>query len=256
MTTETDHDADEATEPKDGPRPEVSEAARAAARPAPSTGARRTGSVAPRRAPTPEANRRASDPKPATPARTSRLPWVLAALGLVGTLVFGGLWLSARGDDAGSATATTGAAADVEAAANRFAKALTNFDGATIDANVDQIVALSTGDFQDEVDQFFSSDTRKQLKEASASSRGEIRSSYVQGIDGDRGSAFVVLDQTIANDRSPQPKADTLRMEVALREVDGEWLVQRVNVLDAPSGTYSGAAAAGDEPASTTVPGG
>lgn len=264
MTTDTDHDADtSADQPDDRPTTRSgrsAEAARAAARPR-STGAagttadRRT-PLAPRRAPEPATRAAATRSTPAAPgAASSRLPWILAVLGLVGTVAFASLWLTGRGEDGGGGDPAS-ATVEVKEAAERFATSLTNFDGATIDADVDEIVAQSTGDFRDEVDQFFGSDTRVQLKEASASSRGEIRSSYVQTVEGDRGTAFVVLDQTIANNRSPQPKADTLRMEVALRLVDGAWLVQRVNVLDAPSGTYSGAADAGADAPTTTAPAG
>ena len=172
-------------------------------------------------------------------SRRGRLPWILAVLGLVGTVAFAGAWLSARGDAGSghttSSTAQSGDAKAVKAAAQKFSLALTNFDGATIDRDFDRLLGLSTGAFKDQADQFFSSKTRKALKEAQASSRGEIRSVYVQAVDGNQASAFVVVDQTIANNKSPQPQADTLRMEVTVKFVDGTWQVNRVNVLQAPA---------------------
>ncbi|MCU1355263.1 MAG: hypothetical protein JWM89_681 [Acidimicrobiales bacterium] len=172
-----------------------------------------------------------------TSNRRTRLPWVLAVVGLVGTLGFATAWASARGDarTGSTATAQTGDAKEIRDAASKFSVALTNFDGATIDRDFDRIMALSTGGFQDQADQFFSSKTRKALKEAQASSRGEVRGDFVQAVSGDRATAFVVVDQTIANNQSPQPKADTLRMELTLAASGGAWKVSRVNVLQAPA---------------------
>lgn len=184
--------------------------------------------------------------------RPSRLPWVLAALGLVGTLVFGVLWLGARdgGSDAGAGS--SGAGAEVLSSARAFSEDLTNFDGATIDRDFDAITDRATGEFRSQADQFFSSDVRSQLKTAQASSRGEIRSAYVQSVDGNRATVFVVVDQTIANNASPQPQADTLRMELGLVQRQGSWKVERVAVLTAPSGGSTDSAADG----SSALPGG
>jgi hypothetical protein len=174
-----------------------------------------------------------------TPSRAARLPWILAIAGLVGTLGFGWAWRAERDSSttATTATAQSGPSGEMRDAAEAFSKALTNFDGSTIDRDFDRIVARSTGQFRSQADQFFSTDVRKKLKEAQASSRGEVRSAFVQDSDGERGTVFVVLDQTIANNKSPQPKADTLRMELGLVLKDGTWRVERVSVLTAPTGS-------------------
>jgi Mce-associated membrane protein len=166
------------------------------------------------------------------------VPWVLAAVGLLGTLAFGLAWRAERGAGGATATATAeeGASADLLATARSFAERLTNFDGATIDGDFDELAAMATGEFRSQVDQFFSDKIRSQLKEAQAASRGEVRSAFVQTAEADRGTVFVVVDQTIANNRSPQPRADTLRMELGLVLEDGAWMVERVAVLTAPSG--------------------
>jgi Mce-associated membrane protein len=178
---------------------------------------------------------------PTAPVRPPRLPWILAILGLVGTLAFGLAWLNAR-DGGSGATHSSDRTAVLLMAAMSFSKDPTHFDGATIDRDFDRITARATGDFRSQADQFFSSDVRSQLKKAQASSRGEVRSAYVQTVDGDRGTVFVVVDQTIANKASPQPQADTLRMELGLVQRDGTWKVERVSVLTAPSGGATGAA--------------
>jgi len=180
--------------------------------------------------------------------RSSRLPWVLAAIGLIGTLGFALAWLGARDGGSESGSASDGPAAELLSAARGFSEDLTNFDGATIDRDFDAITGRAAGEFRSQADQFFSSDVRSQLKKAQASSRGEIRSAYVQTVDGDRGTVFVVVDQTIANNASPQPQADTLRMELGLVRRDGTWKVERVSVLTAPSGGSTDAATGSGTP--------
>ncbi|QXC61958.1 hypothetical protein KSP35_03825 [Aquihabitans sp. G128] len=177
------------------------------------------------------------------------LPWLLALLGLIGTVGFAIAWHEASDGSGAPPTASVeGESADMVAGSKAFSQALTNFDGATIDRDFDKIVALSTGEFRGQADEFFSSKVRKQLKEAQASSRGEVRSAYVQSFDGDRGTVFVVLDQTIANNQSPKPKADTLRMQLTMVRVQGRWKASLVDVLTAPSG----GATTGDAAGSTT----
>ena len=168
-----------------------------------------------------------------------RLVSVVALVGVLGTLGFGLAWNHARTHQvvAGAGTAQTGAAQSVRAAAVAFSNALTNFDGSSIDRDFDRLVGLSTGGFRDQANQFFSAKTRMALKVAQASSRGEIRQAFVQSMDDTTASVFVVVDQTIANNKSPQPQADTLRMDLTLKATQGTWLVDQVDVLTAPGGS-------------------
>jgi Mce-associated membrane protein len=168
---------------------------------------------------------------------------VVAVIGVLGTLVFGGLWVTDRRADQGEQA--------MAGTAEEFLLALTNFDAATVDEDFDTIVDLGTGDFHDQADQFFGSDVREALKEVQASSRGEVRDLYVQSFDGDRGRVFAVVDQTIANNRFPQPQADQLRVELTLRHTGGSWLISDVLVLEAPTAAAGTATAVdGEEPAS------
>jgi hypothetical protein len=168
---------------------------------------------------------------------------VLAALGLAGTAGFAWAWNGER-----SADAAQSAMAD---RARDFLIALTNFDGSTVDADFDRIVAYATGDFAAEADRFFGSDVRAALKEVQAASRGEIRSLYVQDFDGDQGRVFAVVDQTIANNRFPAPQADELRLDLGLQHRDGEWKVYDVKVLQAPAESIAPEAAATAEEGSS-----
>jgi hypothetical protein len=192
----------------------------------------------------------------ANPLPSAGTVWkVLAVLGLLGTIGFGLAWRSADSH----ATTKDGLAPeviDMRTAGREFAIALTNFDASTIDADFDRIVDFATGDFADEADRFYDEEIRSQLREAQATSRSEIRDIYVQSFSGDTGLVFFTADQTIANNLSPQPITDTLRVELGMVRVEGEWKIRTVEVLDAPAGSQLDASGledeAGAEPAAPT----
>jgi hypothetical protein len=199
--------------------------------------------------PAPTRSRAAARPTPSTGT-----VWkVLAVLGVLGTIGFGLAWQAADS----RATTQDGLApevVDMRTAGREFAIALTNFDAGTIDADFDRIVDFATGDFAEEADRFYDEEIRSQLREAQATSRSEIRDIYVQSFSGDTGVVFFTADQTVANNLSPQPITDTLRVELGMVRVDGAWKVRTVEVLDAPPGSQlegSGLADEGEEPAPT-----
>jgi hypothetical protein len=211
-------------------------------------------------------------PPPATPPRSraagrptpsAGTAWkIVAVLGVLGTIGFGLAWRGAES----KATTEDGlapAVVDMRTAGREFAVALTNFDAGTIDADFDRILDFATGDFAEEADRFYDEEIRTQLRQAQATSRSEIRDIYVQSFSGDSGEVFFTADQTIANNLSPQPITDTLRVELGMVRVEGEWKVRTVEVLEAPPGAQLDAAGldegAGTTPSSTTstsTPGG
>lgn len=210
---------------------------RSPGRPAPATG-----DEAPPASPAPR-SRAAGRPIP-----SAATVWkVVAVLGVLGTIGFGLAWRGAEGRAAGS-DGLSPEVVEMRSAAREFAIALTNFDAATIDADFDRIVAAATGEFADEADRFYDEEIRRQLRDAQATSRSEIRDLYVQSFSGDTGSAFAVVDQTVANNRSPQPVTDTLRVELGMAVVDGEWRVRSVEVLEAPPGAQADMTGLADEP--------
>jgi hypothetical protein len=186
-------------------------------------------------------------------------------LGPLGTIGFGLAWRSAD-SRAVTEDGLAPAVVDMRTAGREFAIALTNFDASTIDADFDRIVDFATGDFAEEADRFYDEEIRSQLRDAQATSRSEIRDIYVQSFSGDTGVVFFTADQTVANNLSPQPITDTLRVELGMIRVEGAWKVRTVEVLDAPPGSQLDASGLGDEaaeqvpegtaPASTTTPGG
>jgi Mce-associated membrane protein len=198
------------------------------------------------------------------PVPTVGTVWkVLAVLGVIGTIGFALAW---RAADSRAATedGLAPAAVEMRTAGREFAIALTNFDAATIDADFDRILDFATGDFAEEAEGFYDEEIRTGLRDAQATSRSEIRDIYVQSFGKDRGVVFFVADQTVANNLSPQPTTDTLRVELSMVRTGGEWKVGGVEVLDAPAGSQLDASGlaeegqtepTGEDVTTTTAPG-
>jgi hypothetical protein len=159
------------------------------------------------------------------------IPWALAGLGLVGTLAFGHAWASQR--------ASLGQQAQVQTVSRDFLLALTNFDAKNVDADFSRIQGYATGAFASQSNQFFGSTIRTQLEAALASSRGQIRSQYVQSVNGNQASVYSVVDQTYVNNKMTSPSADELRIDTNLTKVGGSWKVAAVTVLNNASGSSS-----------------
>lgn len=164
--------------------------------------------------------------------RGRALPWAAAALSLAAAATFGALWWGERADEARRA--------DAEAAAGGFLHALTNFDAATIEADVEEIRGYAIGQFADEVEDTFSTDRLAAIRESRASSTGEIRSLFVQELGEDTATVFAVVDETVANATSPLPREDVLRIEIELIETAEGWKVGRVEILQSPAGGLVG----------------
>lgn len=183
----------------------------------------------------------ATEPAPrsraaARPVPTTATWWkVVAVIGVLGTIGFGLAWRGAQAE-AVTEDGVSPAVVEMRTAARDFAIALTNFDASTIDADFDRIVDSATGEFAEEADRFYDEQIRSDLRDAQASSQSEVTSLYVQSYTGDAGSVFVTIDQTVVNNLSPQPVTDTLRIELGMAQVDGDWKVRTVEVLDAPPG--------------------
>lgn len=149
----------------------------------------------------------------------------VAVLGIAGTVFFGLRWKEL--DDAQADRA------EVEDAATEFLDALFTWDGTTVDADFDRILTYATGEFEEEAQATFNDDEiRQALRENRAGSRMEELDTFTRSIDGDEARVFAVVDQTAANAEFPEGRADTVRVEIGLTQVDGEWKVFDVNVID------------------------
>jgi hypothetical protein len=152
---------------------------------------------------------------------------VVAVLGVAGTVTFWQKWSGLNG--------TEQAAAQARQSASTFLVALTNFDAKSVDADFTRITDMATGPFAKQADQFFNSSIRQQLETALASSRGQVRSLYVQSVGGGQATVYAVVDQLYVNRTLSAPQSDVLRVVVQLDQQGGTWKIADVTVLEGPS---------------------
>lgn len=141
-------------------------------------------------------------------------------------------------------------AAEVLEAGEITALRVTTFDGATIDQWVADTQSIATGDYADEVATLFDTEIRQGLADNQVQSVGEITRSFVQEVDRDDATVFVVIRQTFTSVNQQQPISDELRMEIELDRVDGRWLASGVAVLgpSTVSPVTEGDPTAGEQP--------
>jgi hypothetical protein len=136
---------------------------------------------------------------------------------------------------------------EVASTANRFLIALTNFQGQTIDADVREIRSFAVGDFAEQVNTFFDPDATKALRDAKAKSVGRVQNLFVESLSGASATVFGVVNEQVTNAASPTPRSDVLRIEIELIDTKAGWKVNRVNILQSPTGT-SGPLGTGPSP--------
>jgi len=155
--------------------------------------------------------------------RGAKLAWSVAALTTLLAIAFAVAWAPLYS-----------AAKDrerVRESAEQLVLHLTTFEGATIDEWVQDTQRRATDDYAEEVNTLFDPELRGALREAKAKSVGRLVNLFVQDVDGDDALVFAVVRQTITNAASPTPVEDELRMQIELRQVDGDWKAAKVEVL-------------------------
>ena len=182
--------------------------------------------------------------------RAFRIVALVAALGLVGTIVFGVLYAT---------QGSSGPVQDpaVKSAANQFLTDFFNFTPKTVDSDFNAITAMATGQFSSQANGFFNSTIRKQLETADASSRGQVRYLAVQQEGNPPGTAsiYAVVDQTYANNKSTSLGSDVVRLTADLKQVNGTWKISNVTVLEGATPQSSSTGSSGSGSAGSSVPG-
>ena len=209
-----------------------------------------TGETPPEGPPPRPAARRPGGPPSGPSRRTFRVVSVVAALGLLGTVVFGVLYAT---------KSSSGPVQDpaVKSAANTFLTDFFNFTPKTIDSDFNAITAMATGQFSSQANGFFNSTIRKQLETADASSRGSVRYLAVQQEGNPPGTAsiYAVVDQTYANNKSTSLGSDVVRLTADLQQVSGgTWKISNVTVLEGATPATAGGGT-GSGSAGSSVPG-
>jgi len=174
-------------------------------------------------------------PEPAKSGRGARiLAGVLAVLLLgtaIGAGVLGAQWRKAvvaveAGDQA---AADQRAAKEMQSAAEAFAVLLTSIDAKNLDSDIAQILDGSTGEFKDMYGET-SGQLRQLLIDNNSTSRGNVVDSAVQSFDGDVGVVLLFVDQAVSGKNSPDPRLDRSRLKITMRNVEGRWLAEKVDL--------------------------
>jgi hypothetical protein len=177
--------------------------------------------------------RNAPPPPPPKPAGGSHkpfaplLPWVLFALALAAGTGFGILWWGLHSREA--------MRDDVRNVATKASLALTEFSYKSIRADVNQIEAVATGDFEKQVKDLFSGETIASIEKVKAQSSAKIESVFVQSITGETATAFAVVQETITNKLSKGPQTQTVRMQIDLVDTSRGWKADQVTLFQTPT---------------------
>lgn len=186
----------------------------------------------------------------------------VVALLAVTTVLFGVLWGTGWGRDQGPRKVTLVAGSQpvkqMSNVARTFVQSFTNFDPESIDGVYNRINGLASGDFQKEWPTLLPPQTRDQIRANRAQLRGEVKDLFVQNFTGTSGEVYAVADVTYANKNRPQPTPDTLRFDINLVKVDGDWKINQVDLLNSPGAAAdlatSPPAGGSSPPASTPSP--
>ena len=168
---------------------------------------------------------------------------LVAALGVLGTLIFGGLYATQ------SSSPTQNPA--VHQSAQAFLSDFFNFNATTVDADFTAVTDMATGPFATQAKQFFNSSIRQALEKAQAQSRGQTRALYVQSETANAATLYAVVDQTYVNNKITTAQADVVHMVINLADVGGTWKISDVTVLEGATPSSEGTTGS----AGSSVPG-
>ena len=154
------------------------------------------------------------------------LPWFLFVLALTAAATFGYLWQQER--------SSANAEDELRAQATEFIGDLMSISAETAEADAEAIKQWAVGDFADEAEIFYGEEAIEAVVELDATTEGEIRELFVQSLEDGEGSLFAVVDHTVTNANTEEPKTDTVRMSVEMIESEDGWKVNRVRIFESP----------------------
>jgi len=96
------------------------------------------------------------------------------------------------------------------------------------------------GDFADEAEVFYGQEAIDAVVELKATTEGEVRELFIQSLEDGEGSVFAVVDHTVTNANTDEPKTDTVRMSIEMIDSEDGWKVNRVRIFESPGPPLSG----------------
>lgn len=121
------------------------------------------------------------------------------------------------------------ASRDAQQAAVRYAQVLTSIDSNNVDQNFAEVLNGATGEFKDMYSQS-SAQLRQLLVDNKATAHGVVIDSAVQSASKDKVVVLLLVDQTVSNTATPDPRIDRSRIKMTLEKVDGAWRASKVQI--------------------------
>lgn len=186
----------------------------------------------------------AEDALPVAPERTSRTVPILVALlvfAVASTATFATLWLQGAGDEVTPTDVNRFLDAREPAVAERATEVLDlllNYDATTIGDVSDRLLEISGGGFSEDYEELVGSgNLEKALREASASSRGQIVDGpHVYFRDASEAVSITTVSQTVQSRSNPTGITTDYVFRIILLRADGEWVADDVEILSTDEG--------------------
>jgi Mce-associated membrane protein len=116
------------------------------------------------------------------------------------------------------------------AAATQACVDFVSVSAASVDRDLQRILAGTTGDFRDEFSRR-QSQVRAAVVENDVQSQGTVLRGALLSGDRRRATALVAVDATVRNANAPDGRRSNYRIQVELVRTDGRWLVSRLQFV-------------------------
>lgn len=169
--------------------------------------------------------------EPPAPARTGLGGRMIAAIGLVSAgvaLLIAALVISQI--RLHNANSLDSARASALVAAKTFSVELSTYDYHHLDQDFSVVVDHSTGKFKSDFAKA-SKDLEPLITKYEATSTGTVSAAGISDATTNQATVIVFVDQTVKNSNATQPRIDRNRLRLTLTNVNGTWLVDRVEIL-------------------------
>ena len=158
---------------------------------------------------------------------------MIALVAVAAAVAFAVLWSSERDTSPEDvATYLRERSGDVQDTATEAIDALMNYDPATVDEREEQLLAISTGEFQDQVKELLDGGLGDIVEAADITSTGEI----VDGPDpsfltATRAIASARVIQDVTSEETPEGRTVFYVMQLSLIEIEGKWKADGLRIL-------------------------
>lgn len=156
------------------------------------------------------------------PGRTTAALLLVLCAALAAAGFYGARWYGERQTDRANQQAL--------AAAKQACVDFVSVSAASVDRDLQRILAGTTGDFRDEFSRG-QSQVRAAVVENNVQSQGTVLRAALLSGDRRRATVLVAIDATVRNTNAPDGRQSHYRIQVELVRTDGRWLVSRLQFV-------------------------